>query len=188
MKEYLYFTDKDSWRKWLEQNHAIEHEAWLVHYMKHIKKTGISYKDAVNEALCFGWIDSFLRTIDNEKFAQRYSLSNINSYWSDANRKNAENMIKQGRMTEAGLEIFKNATKCGEWDTESSIRSSDIPHDLGKALADNRQAQDNFRKFSALRQNQLIWRIIHSNSRKMRRDRIIETIRLAEQNKSESDD
>lgn len=172
----------------MEQNHTIEHEAWLVHYMKHTKKTSITYKDAVNEALCFGWIDSILQNIDDEKYAQRYSLSKKDSYWSESNRKNAENMISQGRMTEAGLEVFRQATKSGEWDAELPNNSSDIPHDLGKALAANRQAQDNFRKFPSLRQKQLIWWITHSNSRQMRRDRIKETIRLAEQNKSESDD
>jgi uncharacterized protein YdeI (YjbR/CyaY-like superfamily) len=74
MKEHLYFTHKEDWRQWLEQNHAIENEAWLVRYMKHTGKTSISYKDAVDEALCFGWVDSLLRDIDDETFALRFSL------------------------------------------------------------------------------------------------------------------
>ena len=187
MKEYLYFADKDGWRKWLEQNHATQNEAWLVHYKKHTRKTVITYKDAVGEALCFGWIESLLRNIDNEKFAQRYSPSKKDSYWSEANKKSAENMIAQGRMTEAGLEKFKHAVESGEWDAAAPRRSSDIPHDLEKALAANRKAQDNFRKFPTLRQKQLIWWITHSNSRQMRQDRINETVRLAEQNKHDSD-
>lgn len=187
MKEYLYFTDKDGWRRWLEQNHTFQNEAWLVHYMKHTGKTGITYKDAVNEALCFGWIDSLLRDIDDEKFAQRYSLRKKDSYWSEANKKSAVNMITQGRMTEAGLENFRQAVESGECDASVSRRSSDIPHDLEKALAANRKAQDNFRKFPTLRQKQLIWRITHSNSRQMRQDRINETVRLADQNKHDPD-
>jgi len=183
MKEYLYFADKDSWRRWLEQNHAIQNEAWLVHNKKHISKAGIAYKDAVNEALCFGWIDSLLRNIDDEKFAQRYSLINRSSYWSEANIKSAKNMIAQGRMTEAGLKIFMQAVENGEGDAAVPRRSSDIPHDLEKALAANRKAQDNFRKFPTLRQKQLIWWVTHSNSREIRQDRINETVLLADQNK-----
>lgn len=187
MKEYLYFADKDDWRKWLEKNHATQNEAWLVHYKKHTRKTCITYRDAVEEALCFGWIESLLRTIDDEQFAQRYSPSKKDSYWSEANKKSAENMIVQGRMTEAGLENFKHAVESGGWDASALRRSSGIPHDLEKALAANRKAQDNFRKFPSLRQRQLVWWITHSNSRQMRQDRINETVRLADQNKYDPD-
>ncbi|NQT73288.1 MAG: YdeI/OmpD-associated family protein [Chloroflexi bacterium] len=187
MKEYFYFVDKDGWRKWLEQNHTTRNEVWLVRYMKHTGKTGITHQDAVDEALCFGWIDGLLRDIDDEKFVQRYSLRKKDGYWSEANKKSASNMIIQGRMTETGLEIFKQAVESGECDATMLRRSSDIPADLETALATNKQAQDYFRKFPSLRRKQLIWRITHSNSIQMRRDRINETVRLAEQNKYKSD-
>ena len=187
MKEYLYFSDKHGWRKWLEQNHITQDEAWLVRYMKHTGKTCITYKDAVDEALCFGWIDRILRDIDKERMVQKFSLRKQDRYRSKDNKKSAKNMNEKGRMTEDGLEKFKQTGESGERYAGVTTRSNDIPYDLQTALAANRQAEDCFRRFPALRQKQLIWRITHSNSSQMRRDPIKETVRIAEQNKYKSD-
>ncbi len=81
-------------------NHA---EIWLLHYKKHASKPGLPYDDAVEEAVCFGWIDGIMRRIDEEKYALRYSPRKSGSIGSETNKKRAERMIEQGRMTDAGL-------------------------------------------------------------------------------------
>ena len=82
----LYITNRDDWRKWLEKNHDKEKEIWLIYYKKNTKKTRIPYDDAVEEALCFGWIDSTVKRLDEEKYAQKYTPRNTNRIWSELNK------------------------------------------------------------------------------------------------------
>ena len=105
----LCFRNRDEWRKWLEKNHEKEKEVWLVHYKKHSGKMGIQLEEAVEEALCFGWIDSKLKKVDEEKFTLKYSPRKANSVWSKLNREKAEIMIKAGKMTPAGLAVIEEA-------------------------------------------------------------------------------
>jgi len=83
----LYVTTRDEWRSWLEKNHKSEKEIWLIYYKKHTGKPRIPYDDAVEEALCFGWIDSIIKRIDEKKYAQKFSPRKQNSVWSDLNKK-----------------------------------------------------------------------------------------------------
>ena len=184
MKEYLYFTDKYSWRRWLEQNHTIQNGAWLVHYMKHTGKTGLTYKDAVNEALCFGWIDSLLRNIDGEKFAQRYSRRMGNNFWSESNKRNAENMIEQGLMTEAGFTKINEAKNSGHWDKTLQRESLGIPADLQRAFAANTTAWVSFQKLPPSDQRQLVRQVKIVKKPGMRQQRIKQVIMFAMQRQS----
>jgi uncharacterized protein YdeI (YjbR/CyaY-like superfamily) len=95
MTEPLYFTDRHQWRKWLEKNYKSQNEAWLVYYKKHTKKPTIPYGDAVEEAICFGWIDSTVNRIDEERYKQRYTPRHLKSIWSDSNVKRAEEIIRR---------------------------------------------------------------------------------------------
>jgi len=101
----LYFANRTEWRQWLEQNHAHakEKEALLIHYRKESRKSGLNHFDAVEEALCFGWIDSILKRVDTERFILKYTPRKANSIWSKVNRDKAEQLIKAGKMTSAGL-------------------------------------------------------------------------------------
>ena len=83
----LYVTNREDWRAWLEQNHATEKEVWLLYYKKHTGKPTIPYDDAVEEALCFGWIDSTVKRIDDEKYTQKFTPRNDRSVWSESNKK-----------------------------------------------------------------------------------------------------
>lgn len=103
----LYVTNRVEWRKWLAKNHNNEHEIWLIYYRKDTGKPRIDYNDAVEEALCFGWIDSIEKRIDEEKFAQRFTPRRPNSNWSESNRKRMGKLIKQGKVTPFGLSAFK---------------------------------------------------------------------------------
>ena len=99
----LSVVTRDEWRKWLEKNYTTEKEVWLVFYKKHTRIPSILYNDAVEEALCFGWIDSIIKRIDDEKFVRKFTPRKHKSTWSELNKKRAKKMIKEGKMTDAGL-------------------------------------------------------------------------------------
>ena len=101
--EILYVTTREEFRAWLEENHQSKKEIWLVQYKKAAKKPSINYVQAVEEALCFGWIDSTEKSIDPERYATRFSPRRSKSNWTETNKERARKMISEGKMTEAGL-------------------------------------------------------------------------------------
>ena len=98
----LYAKDRKTWRDWLSKNHDKESEVWLVRYSKSSGKLCISYDESVEEALCFGWIDSIEKGLDSERFAGRFTPRKPQSNWSPSNRARAKRLIEQGLMTSAG--------------------------------------------------------------------------------------
>lgn len=100
--ETIYVTSADEFRKWLIQNHRTRKEIWLIQYKKAAKKPSISYVEAVEEAICFGWIDSFEKGMDAERYATRFSPRKPKSNWTNTNKDRARRMIAEGRMTPAG--------------------------------------------------------------------------------------
>ncbi len=114
--ERISFKNRDEWRKWLKENHAVANGIWLVYYKKHTGKPSVPYNDAVEEALCFGWIDSIIKRIDEERYMQKFTPRNDGSTWSELNKKRVEKMIAQGKMTEFGLKKIKIAKQNGKWD------------------------------------------------------------------------
>ena len=103
------FKDRDDWRAWLAQNHARATELWLVFYKKNSGKHSVSYDEAVEEALCFGWIDGIVKGIDDGKYANRFSPRRRSSIWSESNKRRVARMIEQGRMTPIGLAKVEEA-------------------------------------------------------------------------------
>ncbi len=103
LEEALLFNDRNEWRSWLEKNHRNTKEVWLLHYKKQSKKQTLNHIDAVEEALCFGWIDSKLKKIDEDRFILKYSPRKPKSAWSKINKEKAEAMILSGKMTQAGF-------------------------------------------------------------------------------------
>jgi uncharacterized protein YdeI (YjbR/CyaY-like superfamily) len=104
--ETLYVTNRDDFRKWLIQNHKARKEIWLVQYKKSTRKPSINYVEAVEEAICFGWIDGFEKGMDAERYATRFSPRRPNSNWTNTNKERARRMIAEGRMTPAGRAIL----------------------------------------------------------------------------------
>ena len=102
----LAFANPAEWRAWLEAHHATEREAWLRHYRKQVGRPGLSYEQGVEEALCFGWIQSRLKPLDPQRFAVRFSPRHKGSIWSLPNLKRVHRLIAQGRMTEAGMAVL----------------------------------------------------------------------------------
>lgn len=105
----FYPQDIEAWHNWLLQNAKSETEIWLVFYKAGSKKTGITYEEAAEEALCFGWIDSLIKHLDDESHARKFTPRKSGSPWSEVNIARARRMIESGRMTEAGMKLFKES-------------------------------------------------------------------------------
>ncbi|MDD2889337.1 MAG: YdeI/OmpD-associated family protein [bacterium] len=176
----LSLTNRKEWRKWLESNHNKEKEIWLIHYKKHSEIKGISYKDALEEAICFGWIDSKMKGIDDEKFILRYSPRKKNSVWSEINKNTALKMIKEGKITEEGLAKIEEAKRNGNWvSAYTSKRKPDIPPDLKKALLECENAWEKFNKFSNTSQLQYVFWVNTAKLKTTREKRIKEVVKRA---------
>src|SRR5579872_3692805 len=125
--------DRAAWRKWLEKNHKSSSGVWLIYYKKDSGKTRVPYADAVEEALCFGWIDSTLNPIDKDSYMQLFTPRKPKSGWSKLNKERVEKLIEQGLMTNAGLEKIEEAKLHGTWNKLDHIESFTIPPILEKA-------------------------------------------------------
>jgi len=100
--ETIYLTTREEFREWLEKNHRIYKEIWLIQYKKVTKKPSIPYAEAVEEAICFGWIDGFEKGMDGDRYATRFTRRRAKSNWTETNKERAQRMIAEGKMTEAG--------------------------------------------------------------------------------------
>ena len=116
------FANREEWRAWLEGHHTTEQEAWLLIRRKGAARGFLVLEDAIEEALCFGWIDGVLKPVDKESYALRFSPRKPNSIWSVNNQRRVEKLIQQGRMTPAGLEKIAEAKENGEWDAAVTIK------------------------------------------------------------------
>ena len=134
----LHVTDRRKWRAWLRKNYKTEKEIWLVYYKKGSGKPRIEYNDAVEEALCYGWIDSTVKTIDDERYAQKFSPRKPGSKYSPANKERLRSLLKQKKIIK---EVRESLPDLGEEDFV-------IPDDILAELKANKQAWKNFQKFS----------------------------------------
>jgi uncharacterized protein YdeI (YjbR/CyaY-like superfamily) len=139
----LYVTNRKDWRAWLKTNHYKKQEIWLVYYRKDSGKPRIPYNDAVEEALCFGWIDSTVKKIDSERFAQRFSVRKKDSGLSQANKERIIKLIEQNQMTQAGLDAVSHVFG----PEKDALEEFSIPPEILRPLKDNKQAWSNFQKF-----------------------------------------
>ena len=108
-EQTLYIPNREEWRKWLEMNHDSKALVWLIYYKKHTGKPSIHYDYAVEEALCFGWIDSLVRRIDEERYMQKYTPRKPKSTWSKHNVRRVEKMIELGKMAPEGMKLYQYA-------------------------------------------------------------------------------
>ncbi len=155
----LYVTKRKDWRAWLKKHHATEKDIWLIYYKKDSGKPRISYNESVEEALCYGWIDSIVKGIDSEKFAQRFSPRKPTSNLSQPNKERILHLIAQKKMTKAGLDALAHAF------TEGSEEPFVIAADIQKAIRDDKDAWEYFQKFPDSYKRVRIGYIEHARSR-----------------------
>jgi uncharacterized protein YdeI (YjbR/CyaY-like superfamily) len=180
----LYVKKIDEWNKWLSKHHDAKKEVWLVFFKKETRKPSLEYESAVEEALCFGWIDSIVKKIDDSKYARKFTQRKDKSNWSELNKRRAEKMIREGRMTEFGLAKIETAKKAGNWDqAERPDISFDFPPEFEQALARNKKAKEHFTKLAPTYQKHYIGWITVAKRQETKQKRIKESIALLEKGK-----
>jgi uncharacterized protein YdeI (YjbR/CyaY-like superfamily) len=150
---------RKAWRNWLERHHASATGVWLVYAKKHTGLPSLTYNDAVEEALCFGWIDSKINPIDDDFYMQVFTPRKLKSAWSGLNKARVERLLAGGRMTPAGLMAVKAAKDSGAWNTWKQVEELTIPSDLEKAINANADARRHWVSYSASRRKAVLYRL-----------------------------
>ena len=182
LPELLDAGSRREWRGWLQANHGTSPGVWLVIYKKNSVAERLSYNDAVEEALCFGWIDGRLNTLDGERFKLHFSPRRAGSVWAQSNKLRVEKLIQQGLMTDAGMTVIAAAKRDGSWNALDEIDALTIPDDLGEALAADRVAEANFMAFSNSSKKMILFWIASAKRPETRARRIAETVGQAHDN------
>ena len=156
--EQVYVADRAAWRRWLAANHASSPGIWLVFDKKSSRADRLAYVDAVEEALCYGWIDSTARTLDGTRYVQLMAPRKSKSTWARTNKARVERLIAQGLMAEAGLASIERAKANGSWESLDAVEAMVMPDDLVAALAATPGAAERFAAFApSARKGYLHW-------------------------------
>ncbi|MCK5138047.1 MAG: YdeI/OmpD-associated family protein [Bacteroidales bacterium] len=180
--EQLRFSDRKAWKDWLSKNHDQEVVAWLVFRKKGQGKVTFDYEGALEEALCYGWIDSLIRGVDASEYVRKFTPRKNSSVWSESNKRRVEMLITAGRMAEPGMEKIRAAKKNGHW--ERGVQLPDVneamPGALLRAFDSSPPARDNFFKLNLTCQKQYnIWINMAKRPETIEK-RVSESIRLLE--------
>jgi uncharacterized protein YdeI (YjbR/CyaY-like superfamily) len=177
----IYAESRAAWRKWLAENHATAQGVQLVFYKKGSGKASVQYTEAVKEALCFGWIDSKVNSLDAARYKQVFTPRNPKSVWSKLNKQYLEELMSQDLMTEAGLKCVAIAKQNGSWTSIDALENLEIPTDLQQALDSNPAAKANYEAFGRTNKKDILsW--VNVKNIELRQKRITETVALAERN------
>jgi uncharacterized protein YdeI (YjbR/CyaY-like superfamily) len=187
-RKTLYLTSREEWRAWLTKHHRSETEVWLIFYKKHSGRPRVSYDHAVEEALCFGWIDSLVKRVDDEKFAQKFTPRRDSSRWSAPNIRRLHKLIREGRMTEAGLAKVDPVALKREPDTKPSAGDPDILRVVTQALRPHAKAWRRFRSLTPSRRRAYIRLIMAAKKEETRERQVRQAISLLEQSTGDLDD
>ena len=177
--EHYYPKTKEQWRNWLAKNHVHKDAVWLIMYKKSANKPSVTWSDAVDEALCFGWIDSIKKTLDEERTIQFFSKRKTNSTWSKINKQKVSILIEKGLMTHAGLACIQIAKQNGSWSILDSVEALEIPADLKEALTAHANAMNFFLSLRKSTKKALLQWIVLAKRAETRKKRIQEVATLA---------
>lgn len=144
---HVHADDRATWHAWLEENHARAHGAWLVTWRPSSGRATLSYEAAIEEALCFGWVDSTGGSYDQDRGRLYFAPRSARSVWAASNKARVERLIAQGRMAPAGLAAIERAKANGSWEVLDSAERLEIPEDLASALEERPPAAGNFAAF-----------------------------------------
>src|SRR5688572_1281048 len=135
----LYLPTRTQWRRWLAENHdRVKDGVWLVFYKKETGRPSLEYEDSIEEALCFGWVDSIIKNIDAATYCRKFTPRKEASNWSNTNKSRVAKIIREGKMTEFGLAKVHAAKKSGRWDRQPPpVINLDLPRELLDALDRN---------------------------------------------------
>jgi len=173
---------RKQWCAWLQKNHAKEQKVWLIKYKRHTGKPAMSHRESMEEAICFGWIDTIVKRLDENRYLNCFVRRTKKSNWSTATQNYAKEMIKQGKMTPAGLQAYKDGLQrpvIGH----NLPRNPNTPKDLKQALQQDKKAQENFKKFAPSYSRLWIYWIEKAKRAETRQRRIREVVQRAHDNK-----
>lgn len=174
--------DKKEWRKWLELNHTKKEAVWLILYRKKSPNHNLSWSESVDEALCFGWIDSVKRTIDTEKYKQYFSKRKAKSNWSKINKDKVKILIDQGLMEVEGYKSIEIAKENGSWTILDEVEALVIPEDLKEEFANYAGSMEYFDSLSKSDKKILLHWIVSAKRKETRQKRILEIAENASKN------
>lgn len=188
--ENIFFKNRESFRDWLEKNYDKSLGIWMIFYKKLSNKDCIKYNDALEEALCFGWIDSIIKKVDNDSYVRKFTPRTNISNWSDLNKKLVLSLIKKGKMTEAGLrkiDVFRITGKV-DWDVKglNGVKEKNefhIPDFILKELAINEPALTNFNNLAQTYKRHYILWITNAKREETIKSRLKESIELLKENR-----
>ncbi len=180
----IYLSDRGSWRRWLGNNHATERGIWLVFYKKATRKPSLEYAESVEEALCFGWVDSRTRRLDDERYMLMFTPRKPNSPWSRSNKEGVERLMASGLMSPMGMAKIEEAKRNGAWTVYDAIEDLVVPDDLAAALAMKTTAQTKFKAFSVSVRKNILWWIASARRPETRARRIAKTVSAVAENRS----
>jgi len=179
--EIFYPKNQVEWRKWLQENHLSKYAVWLVFYNKKSKKESLTWSEAVDVALCFGWIDSKKISIDKETSHQFFSKRKPKSTWSKINKNKVEKLIEQDLMTQAGFTSIEIAKQNGSWTILDEVDDLIIPKDLEIEFEKNPKSKSFFFSSSKSFKKIILYWLVSAKTTETRQKRIAEIIESAEQ-------
>jgi uncharacterized protein YdeI (YjbR/CyaY-like superfamily) len=182
-KETFCPISQQDWRQWLQENHRAKQSVWVIFYKKKANVPTLSWSEAVDEALCFGWIDSVKKTLDEGSFIQFFSRRKPKGTWSKVNKIKIIQLIEEGKMTEAGLESIERAKQNGSWTILDEVEELIIPDDLEQALNIQPDAKASFLSLSKSVKKLMLYRLMVAKQAETRQRRINEIVETASQKK-----
>jgi uncharacterized protein YdeI (YjbR/CyaY-like superfamily) len=182
--ERIHPETRADWRDWLEVHHDRSPGVWVIQWRTATGRRRLSYEELVEEALCFGWIDSTMRRLDDERSMITMTPRRPRSGWSRSNKDRVERLSLEGRMTEAGLRTVEAAKRNGSWEALDDVDAMVVPDDLVAALAADERARLHFEGFPPSTRKAILYWIKSAKRAETRARRIAETVRLAADNRS----
>lgn len=179
----LHVEHREEWRKWLDQNHESSDGIWLVYWKKGTGKPYIPYPETVEEALCFGWVDSRTNRLDEERTMLFFTPRNPKSPWSRSNKERIARLAEERRMAPAGLKLVEQAKADGSWNIYDEIEDLVIPPDLAGALSKDEVARAYFEAFPGSSKKNMLWWIKTAKKPETRTARVEKVVQLAAQNR-----
>ena len=181
-KNSIHPKTRSEWREWLRNHHTQTEGIWVISFKKASGKSRMDYDEAVEEALCFGWVDSKPNKLDEERAMLWFAPRKAGTGWSKLNKSRVEKLIIDGLMTPAGLAKIEAAKQDGSWNALDSIEALEIPPDLAKALGNNQVAQQYFNEFPRSVKRAILEWIASAKKADTRAKRIDETVTSAAKN------
>ena len=174
--------DRNEWRKWLAKYHNTQKGIWLTYYKKSAEKTGITYDEAVKEALSFGWIDGLTRSGNDEYYLQLFTPRKPKSGWSAINKKRVEKLLQEGLIADAGMAAINQAKENGSWEALDKIEAMEVPAYLKKELAASKTAKEYYESLSPSVKKMILYWLQSAKREETRVSRVSELMQaLSEQ-------